>query len=368
MSWIGIDASRAYLAIRTGTEHYSRQVIDHLLRLDSRHRITLYFNSASPPAEFADRAECRCLPSPRLWTHGRLSLEMLTNPPDLLFVPAHVLPLIHPERTAVTIHDTGYLYVPGAYSWTDWWYLRLSTLWNLRRSRVAIVDSHATAGDLAKLAGRSGSKTRTVHLGVDSRFSPAARSESEHVRSRLGLPERYLLYVGTIQMRKNLLNLLSAYKLALAEVPTLPALVLAGVDGYRASEIRLLAQRLELDANVKFTGYAPDALMPGLIAGAVGLVLVSWYEGFGLPALEAMACGTPVIASNTTSLPEVVGDAGLLVPPHDREAIGRSMVRLASDSTLREDLADKGLRRAGRFTWRRCAEETLAALEEALAG
>ena len=109
---------------------------------------------------------------------------MLSNPPDLLFVPSHVLPLIHPERTAVTIHDIGYLYVPGAYSWTDWWYLRLSTLWNLRRAKVAIVDSDATAGDLAKLAGRSASRTRTVHLGVDPRFSPAARAESKQVRSQ----------------------------------------------------------------------------------------------------------------------------------------------------------------------------------------
>ena len=368
MSWIGIDASRTDLAIRTGTENYSRQIIDHLLRLDSPHRITLYFNSTAPPAEYADRAECRCIPSPRLWTHGRLSLAMLMDPPDLLFVPSHVLPLIHPQRTAVTIHDIGYLYVPGAYSWTDWWYLRLSTLWNLRRAKSVIVDSHATAGDLKKLPGRFGSKTRTVHLGVDPHFSPAARSQSGHVRSQLGLPERYLLYVGTIQMRKNLVNLLTGYKLALAEDPTLPALVLAGVDGYRASEIRSHAQRLGLDANVKFVGYTADALMPGLIAGAVGLVLVSWYEGFGLPALEAMACGTPVVASNSTSLPEVVGDAGLLVPPYDTAAIGQSLVRLASDSALREDLADRGLRRAGQFTWRRCAEETLAALEDALVG
>ena len=169
-------------------------------------------------------------------------------------------------------------------------------------------------------------------------------------------------------MRKNLVNLLSAYKLALAEDPTLPALVLAGADGYRATEIRSRAHSLDLEEKVRFVGYTPDVLMPGLIAGAVGLVLVSWYEGFGLPALEAMACGTPVIASNTTSLPEVVGDAGLLVPPYDTTAIGQSLVRLATDSTLREELADRGLRRAGRFTWRRCAEETLAALEDALAG
>ncbi len=366
MSWIGIDASRADLSIRTGTENYSRQVIDHLLRLNSRHRITLYFNSSEPPREFADRAECRCMPSPRFWTHGRLSLEMLNNPPDLLFVPSHVLPLIHPQRTAVTIHDVGYLYVPGAYSWIDWWYLRLSTLWNLRRAKVVIVDSHATAGDVGRVSGRTASTPRTVHLGVEPRFSPAARSESERVRSRLGLPERYFLYVGTIQMRKNLINLLNGYKLALAEDPALPALVLAGADGYRASEIRSRAQSLDLGPKVKFIGYTPDVLMPGLIAGAVGLVLVSWYEGFGLPALEAMACGTPVVASNTTSLPEVVGDAGLLVPPHDTAAIGRSLIQLTSDPNLREELADRGLRRAGRFTWRRCAEETLAALEDAL--
>ncbi len=368
MSWIGIDASRADLAIRTGTENYSRQIIDHLLRLNSNHRITLYFNSAAPPAEFADRAECRCIPSPRFWTHGRLSIEMLRNPPDLLFVPSHVVPLIHPQRSVVTIHDIGYLYAPGAYSWTDWWYLRLSTLWNLRRAKAVIADSEATAGDLAKLAGGRGSKTRTIHLGVDPRFSPAAKSDSARVRSELGLPDRYLLFVGTIQMRKNLVNLMNGYKHALAEDPSLPALVLAGTDGYRAPEIRRHALRLDLDGRVKFIGYTPDELMPGLIAGAVGLVLVSWYEGFGLPALEAMACGTPVVASNTTSLPEVVGDAGLLVSPYDTRAIGQSLVQLTFDKTLREDLAERGLRRAGQFTWRRCAEETLAALEDALAG
>jgi glycosyltransferase involved in cell wall biosynthesis len=321
------------------------------------------------------------MPFPRLWTHVRLSLEMLTAPPDVLFVPAHVLPLVHPRRSVVTVHDLGYRHEPQAHRLLDRLYLELSTRYNARAATRVIADSAATKRDLVQLYGTDPDRITVIPLGVDELFQPvtdAARLAA--VRAKYGIPGDYLLYVGTLQPRKNLVRLVEAWARVIADCRLQIAdlgrrtLVIAGKKGWLYEEIFATVRRLGLEGRVLFPGYVPEEDLPALLSGATAFVLPSLYEGFGLPVLEAMACGTPVIAANVSSLPEVVGDAGLLVDPLDSDALAAALQRLLTDAdpstplraSLRAELRQRGLARAKLFSWPRCARETLAVLERRL--
>jgi len=361
---IGVDASRAVVRPRTGTEGYSYHLIRALLALDTPHRYVLYFNSPPAAGDFPPGAAAlRTMPFPRLWTHLRLSAEMLVRPPDLLFVPAHVLPAVHPRRSVVTVHDLGYLHWPAAHPRTRWWHLHLSTLYNARAATLVLADSAATRNDLAKRYGIPPEKVRVVHLGCGPEFRPPSEGAVAAIRRRYGIDGDYVLAVGTIQPRKNLVRLVEAFDLARAALPGRTRLVLAGGAGWGAGEVYRRAGPLG-DA-VRFLGYVPEADLPALMGGASVLAFPSLYEGFGLPPIEAMACGTPVVAADSSSLPEVVGDAGILVPPTDVPALARALTSALLDADLRAELRRRGLERARLFSWRRCAEETLRVLEEA---
>jgi glycosyltransferase involved in cell wall biosynthesis len=210
-------------------------------------------------------------------------------------------------------------------------------------------------------------KIVVVHHGVAGRFRPHEddrRSLVDGVQpdasQQPATPrEPYFLYVGTIQPRKNLVRLLEAF----AQLsPEAPRLVIAGKRGWLSAPIERRAAELGLAERVVFAGYVPDAELPGLLRGALAFVFPSLYEGFGMPVLEAMAAGVPVLTSSTSALPEVAGDAALLVDPCDTAAIAGGMARLAGDASLRADLRARGLARAAEFTWERCARETLAVL------
>jgi glycosyltransferase involved in cell wall biosynthesis len=368
---IGIDASRATTARRTGTENYSLHLIRELLILGQEHRIRLYFNQAPPPGLLPGNAEQRILPFPRLWTHIRLSWEMLARPPDLLFVPSHVLPLVHPKRSIVTVHDLGYLYYPQAHTLSQNLYLRWSTRYNARTAVRVLADSKATCRDLIQHYGIPPEKIVVVYPGRDETLAPVADPTLlATVRSRHGLSGPYLLYVGTLHPRKNLVRLVQAFASFVQSplfssqcaIPDLQ-LVLAGQKGWLYEEILAQVRHSGVANRVVLTGYVPDSDLPALLSGALAFVYPSLYEGFGLPVLEAMACGTPVACSNTSSLPEVVGDAALLVDPLDIEAWVAAFCRIAADEGLRRELVERGLRQVRRFSWRTCAEETLQVLQ-----
>ena len=208
---IGIDASRATRPQRTGTENYSLYLLRHLLATDSHHRYRLYFDVPPPRGLFPPQGnwEARVIPFPRLWTHLRLSAEMARHPPDLLFVPAHVIPLLHPP-SVVTVHDLGYLYYPEAHRLLDRLYLDLSTRFNARVARHIIADSEATKKDLVERYGIPGGKITVVYPGC----IPLQGSRSpQEVIERYGLPEGYILHLGTLHPRKNLLRLMEACSL-----------------------------------------------------------------------------------------------------------------------------------------------------------
>ncbi len=306
------------------------------------------------------------MPAPRLWTHIRLSLEMLRRPPDVLFVPAHTLPLRHPRASVATVHDLGYLYFPGEHGRAthrlrDW-----SNRWSARHAARTIAVSGATRDDLVAQYRVPAARIHVVYHGCDPAFGPihdAARLDRARGRHALNRP--YFLFVGTLQPRKNYERLLRAFDRFVTTTARPHLLALAGARGWQRERLERTLLTLEHRSRVRLLDYVVEEDLPTLMSAAEGLVLVSLYEGFGLPALEAMACGTPVLASNTSALPEVVGDAGLLVDPLDEGAITDGLTRLASDSNLRARLAALGPARAAQFTWQRAAHETLDVLRQA---
>ena len=364
---IGVDASRAVAAQMTGTEVYSRNLIRELVQLHSHVRYRLYFREV-PPANLAPMSsniESRIIRLPGLWTHLGLSWEVTRYPPDLLFIPAHVVPAVRRCPTVVTIHDVGYLDHRDAYPRTRWWYLHLSTLFSVRVAALVITDSHATKAELGARYGIGADKIRVVHLACDPSFAPVESPQVlSGVRARYGIHADYFLFLGTLQPRKNIAGLLAAFAEFKAWTGSKHKLVLAGRKGWLYEAIYDMLRKLQLSNDVIFAGYVPDQDLPALISGAIALVFPSFHEGFGLPALQAMSCGTPVIASNVSSLPEVVGDAGLLADPYDPSKLAQAMATVASDGFLRRELRRRGLERARRFSWAKCAAETFKVFEE----
>ncbi len=365
---VGIDASRAIAGQRTGTENYSLGLIRALLergRFDYR----LYFRDAPPPelaALTGSRVEMRVMPAARLWTHTRLAAEVRRHPPDALLVPAHVLPLTHPPASVVTVHDVGFRYFPAAHTGRQRAYLALSTTWAAKRAARLLADSDATRRDVIRLYGVAPERVLVAYPAVDAQYTPdASPGEAAALRTEYGLSERYVLFVGTLQPRKNVGVLIEA----MARAPRDVSLVLVGRPGWGGEAERLHAAvaRLGLADRVRFLGHAPAADLPGLMRHALALALPSLHEGFGMPLAEAMACGTPTLAANTSSLPEVVGDAGLLLPARDAAAWASAVTQLAVNDGLRRRMSERGLIRAERFTWERAAEAAETALAEAYA-
>ncbi|WP_298403996.1 glycosyltransferase family 1 protein [uncultured Chloroflexus sp.] len=364
MITIDIDASRATVAQRTGTERYSYEVIAALDRIaPAEVQFRLYINGGHdrlPP--LSQRVQVRDIRWPRLWTHLRLGPASWRARPQVLFVPAHVVPLLHPP-TVVTIHDVGYRVFPEAHTARRRLELEVTTRWSLRAARRVLAVSHATKRDLVNWYGIDPDRIMVTHLGLSAEVRPPDDPQwVAAVRARYGLAQRpYLLYIGTVQPRKNLARLIEALATVLAAGYDLD-LVLAGKRGWLSEPIERRANELGVVDRVRFTGYVADADLPALLAGALAFVFPSLYEGFGLPVLEAMACGAPVITSTISSLPEVAGDAALLVDPLDTNAIAAAIVRMHDDTALRTDLRQRGLARARQFTWEACARRTLEAL------
>lgn len=369
---IGIDASRALRAQHTGTERYALQIIRHLLRLPAAqdHQWRLYVD-APPPASFFGVAldgqalaptEVCLLPGQRLWTHRALAQAVVRQPPDVLFIPAHVLPFVLPTQrlppSVVTIHDLGYHRFPQANNRFQRYYLPWSTRWSASAASHLIAVSQATAADLQHYYNTPAPKITVVHEAI----SWPQLTWAEHlVRNRYALPANYALYVGTLQPRKNLVRLIQAYHLIQCQ-PCAWDLVLAGADGWESAALRQLVADLKLTKRVHFPGYVADEALPALYYGARFFCFPSLFEGFGIPVLEAQAHGVPVMTANNSALPEIAGDAALLVDPTDVDAIADAMLQLSQDEALRQRLIAAGYENVKRFSWEKAAQETLAVL------
>jgi len=356
---IAIDASRCTVRQVTGTEYYAIQLIRELIRQNTQHPITLYFRDA-PSADLFPASHLvnhKVIPFRRAWTHLRFAAALWHDRPDVTFVPAHTLPFAFPGRAVVTVHDLGFQYFPEAHKPMQRMYLGWTTRYSAYRATTVLADSRATANDLTKFYRTPHEKIRIVYPGVEK----PVIGDMEAVRKKYKLPERYFLFIGTLQPRKNIARIAQAYRQWKAAHPRDPAgLILAGGKGWLYDPAWI-----EEGEGVYLPGYIDDKDKGALYTGALALVFPSLYEGFGFPVIEAMHCGTPVIASNTSSLPELVGDAGILVDPLKVEEIAAAMGKLSNDESLRYILREHGFAQVAKFTWEQAAKQAMDALEQA---
>ncbi len=364
---IAIDASRTTRAHTTGTEHYALELIRHLIALNDAqsqpHHLTLYFRDAPSDDLFpASPHVSHCvIPLRRLWTHLAFAAALNRDRPDVTFVPAHTLPAAFPGRSVVTVHDLGYRSFPQAHPRHHRLYLDVTTRYSARRATRILADSHATAQDLQTYYNITPEKIRVVYPGVEA--PPAEitfNSAIARVRDKYKLPQHYFIFIGTLQPRKNIARLVEAFAMWSRANPIGAGLVLAGGRGWLFDETWI-----EGVENVFLPGYISDDDKYALISGALALVFPSLYEGFGFPILEAMHCGTPVITSNTSSLPELAGDAAMLVDPLNVTEIASAMDLVFWHVHLRYRLRSKGYRQVEKFTWDAAAQQTLQILEAA---
>ena len=358
---LAIDASRMVAVARTGTENYSVEIIRAMSCLDDAPRLTLYART-NIPLEPLSGVDVKTSGPARLWTHIGLSWALRRDRPGALFVPSHVVPLIHPKATVVTVHDLGYLREPDAHPKRQCIMLDRATRWNVRSARRIIAISGQTKADLVEHYHVDPARVHVVHHGVDhGRFRPRANDESAQVIERYGIATPYLLFVSTVQPRKNVIRLIEAFE-ALQQDDL--ALVVVGQSGWLSAPIEARIRQAAGNARVLRLGRVSDDDLPAMYSGAAAYVLPSLFEGFGMGLLEAMASGTPVVTSNTGSLAEVAGDAAVLVDPRSVPSITAGIERVLNvgeGARLRE----LGLQRAQAFTWQAAASATLDVIREA---
>ncbi|MCA9834809.1 MAG: glycosyltransferase family 4 protein [Thermomicrobiales bacterium] len=362
---IGIDASRAVGRTRTGTENYSYQLIQGLLAEPVEFDWRLYTNGAggSLADDLPANAELREIPSPRLWTHLRLSGELLRHRVNGLFVPSHVVPLYHPP-SVVTIHDLGYLHWPESHPESQLRMLDYTTRWSAKVARHIIVPSGQTARDLTRFYKVPASKMTVIHHGVNPAMSTLPTTADTTLRDRYLLNNPFVLAVGTIQPRKNLPVL--GHAIAQLNKETSIDLVIAGKQGWMADEVMAELSEAGLGDHLRVLDYVPDDDLPALYRAADIFVQPSRFEGFGMPILEAMACGTPVIAARGSSLDEIGGDAAIRFDHDDCEELTARIAELLSDETLKHQVIANGRSWSEGFTWEQTARKTRIVLTEHL--
>ena len=307
---------------------------------------------------------------PVMRLHNRLWWQQVQVPrrahaecADILHVPGFDAPAWNPCPTVLTCHDLiGALFPQNLppvarFYWSRW------LPWSLRWADAILADSEATRRDILRLTPVQDNRITVAPLAVDKLFQPTDIAAQSACRALYGLPEQFVLYVGTFEPRKGIDTLIDAFALLAPRYPE-THLVLAGKKGWYWESMLQAIETLGLQDRVHVTGYVADADLPALYAAAQVFAFPSRYEGFGLPILEAMACGTPVVCANTSSLPEVCGDDALTVPPDAPAALADALAALLSNPALAADLRARGLTRAGQFTWDRTAELTLQVYEE----
>jgi glycosyltransferase involved in cell wall biosynthesis len=361
---IGIDTHAAEQD-GTGNCTYVRGLVRALLAADRTSQYLLY--AIHPEHPFY--AEVHSHPNVgvrRLWPrYGvlrvplALALASYRDRLDVLHVQ-YVGPPWHRGALVVTIHDLAFLRVPDSFAPLLRWRLRRQVPANARRAAGIITVSEYSKRDIAHTLGIAAERIAVVHDAPDPHFAPV---HDEHVmstlRQRLGIAQRYVLCVGRLNPRKNLLGVLQAFERVRAQLSEPIQLVIAGPRDYRSDHLDAAIAQSPCRQDVIRTGYVADGELPALFSAAAVFVYPSFFEGFGLPPIEAMACGTPVVTSGVTSLPEVVGDAAVIVDPRRPDDIAAALLRVLTDADLRAGLIRKGTARAAHFSWHAAAQQTL---------
>jgi glycosyltransferase involved in cell wall biosynthesis len=349
---------------RAGVSRYIHNLLVHVLREDSEGDYVVFLNDRSA-LTLACRQKRSRLPTHRplvriAWEQLWLPLELLAEKVALLHSPVNVQPLLLPCRGVITVTDLSFVVFPEGFRVGQRLYQNILTRLSVHRASHLITYSASTARDLTRFFAVPAEKITVIFPGVDAAYQPVQdKGLLAAFRRRHDLPERFILFVGTLEPRKNLLTLLQAYAEFRRETKSAHRLVLGGGKGWLQQPIFAAIEELGLQDAVVLPGYIPEDELPLWYNTADVFVYPSLYEGFGLPPLEAMACGTPVIASNVSSLPEVVADSGVLVDPHQSHQWASALSQLCQDADLRAELGSRGMQRAQQFSWTRMARETV---------
>jgi glycosyltransferase involved in cell wall biosynthesis len=352
-------------AQRDGIGWAITHLLRHLLHAGSAHRFTVFTNldAASVMAEFKHPPNLEVVSfsmrNYTVWEQVGLPLALRSRAIDVFHSPLG-LPVLCRPAGLTTIHDLCFLTEGSTFTPRMRLYFRTFLPLAVRRARLVLTVSEASATALSTLLGVRREKIRVVPNGVEEDFQPHHdRAQLEHVRDRYGLPTRFMLYVGTLEPRKNVLRLLQACARVWSADPAAPPLVIVGKTGWLSSDVFRFVEAAGLRDRIVFAGYVDRQHLPAVYALATVFVYPSLCEGFGLPPVEAMASGTPVIASNASALAEVLGPAARLVDPRDAVGLADAIRTVLADDTLRRTLRDEGLLRAARYRWDTSAERVL---------
>ncbi len=367
---IGIEAAHAAKAQRTGVEESAWQIIQHLKNtLPTTVQVVLYSHVpltgalAQLPANWS--VKVLRWPFSKLWSQVRLAWELWRNPPDVFFAPAQLLPWYAPKKSIVFLHDSAFLVVPEAYGVLSQWYLRLMNWWIMWRAAVVVTSTEFNRQELLRWYGKQADRVRVIPLAYDARnFFLATRElfvvQKQKVLDRYGITKQFLIFVGRLEDKKNITNIVRAFELVRDAVDL--QLVLVGKPGVGFDNIEQVITKSAHRSDIILPGWVEEKDLPILMAGADAFVFPSRYEGFGIPVLEAMAVGCPVVISRGTALPEVAGGAAEVVDMDDIADIAEHILRILPGQPQRETAINQGLERVTSFSWK----QTAVALENEL--
>jgi len=357
---IGIDASRAFLKQRTGIEEYSYQVIKHLRNKLSGQQVILYVpklkskNQIEINFSLPSNWKIKTLKCPKFWTQIGLSLEMFIHPVEVLFIPSHTIPIIHPSRTVVTIHGLEYEVRPEAYSIWERFYMHQSIKRSCFWAQKIIAVSQNTKKDLLQIYKVPNENVEVIYEGVNNDLQSSAIKTQTKEKMDSQFP--YILFIGRLEKRKNIEGIIQAFEWFKKRYKLPHKLILAGKPGFGYSQI---------NSQWNISPYKKDIILPGfvnekekikLIKSATVFLFPTFYEGFGLPILEAQSLGVPVITSNISSLPEVGQDAVVYCDPNEMLSIADTLYKVISQKDYQDDIIKKGYKNIKRFSWEKCAD------------
>lgn len=362
--------SKTGLPVRVGSSEYCYQLITNLFSADKKNNYFIYLPVFPTNDMPKPREKWRYIVfNQKLWTILGLSKKLFENKTklDVFFAPTHYLPLISKVPSVLLILDVSYLKFPELFNKKDLYQLKIWGGYSMKKAKKIITISQSSKNDIIKSYNVSSEKVVVVYPGIKSEKtnSKFKMQNSKSISEKFGIKGKYILFVGTLQPRKNIERLIEAFaKLKKEDVE----LVIVGKKGWQYEEIFAAPKKFGVEDRVLFVDNAADEDLPSLYKNALMFVLPSLYEGFGLPVLEAMNYGCPVITSNISSLPEAGGDAALYVDPNSVSDIVSKMEKLLNDPELRKNLIEKGYKQVEKFSWEKSAKQVLATLEEVAGG
>jgi glycosyltransferase involved in cell wall biosynthesis len=358
---IGI-AARGLSEQSGGVKQYIESIASALLTADKVNEYYVFYNNSDYIKKFPTAKNIVLESNNKLiWDYYLLPKAVRKHNLDIMILPKNVVPFFVNAKSVVIIHDLAY-FIPelNAYPLIDTLYMTSMIRSSLSRADIIVSVSENTKKDLVEIIGTNANRIKVVHEAADQKYRQVTdRLKLDEVKSKYNLSDNFIFYSGSLSPRKNMLRFLTAFNLIKDTVPH--KLVLTGGKSWKDGDVRQLISQLG-DSVIKL-GYVPDEHMPFIYNLADLFVYPSLYEGFGLPPLEAMACGCPVIASNSSSIPEVVGDAAVMIDPYDINEIADTMYKVLTDNNLRNQMINKGLKRAEEFSWEKSARSIVELIE-----